>query len=81
MAAPLTLFGQTHFEFHGSGIQFRVWTRPVVSDGGRRVTPMTLLWRFEDGTKGVRPCGGLIEATEYAARVISAASCGERLRN
>lgn len=81
MATPSTLLGQTHFEFDGSGIQFRVWTRPVVSNGGRRVTPMTLLWRFEDGTKGVRPCGGLIEATEYAARVINAASCGERLRN
>jgi hypothetical protein len=81
MSTPSAPLGHTHFEFDGSGIQFRVWTRPVISDGGRKVTPMTLLWRFEDGTKGVRPCGGLIEATEYAARIINAASCGERLRN
>lgn len=79
MSPSSSIFGQTRFEFDGASIQFTVWTRPVVSEGGRRVAPMTLLWRFEDGTTGRRPCGSLVEATEYAARVVSAAACGERL--
>lgn len=79
MSAPSTILGQTRWEFDGAGIHFTVWTRPVVSEGGRKVAPMTLLWRFEDGTTGSRPCSGLVEATEYASRVVSAASCGDRL--
>lgn len=79
MPVPHTILGQTHFELEAGDVRFVVWARPVVSDGGRRVDPVTLLWRFQDGMAGSRACGGLIEATEYAARVTSAASIGYRL--
>ncbi|MFC0409712.1 hypothetical protein [Roseomonas elaeocarpi] len=73
---PYTPLGLTRFEFDGSGIAFRIWTRPVVSDGGRAVAPVTLLWRHPDGTAGKRPCSGFVEATEYAARVVADAAMG-----
>ena len=67
----------TRWKFDGAGIEFRLWTRPVVERG--TPTAMTLVWRFGDGTRGKRRCGGLMEATEYASRVVVMAGAGERL--
>ena len=69
----------TRWEFDGAGIEFRLWTRPVVERG--RLTAMTLTWRFGDGTAGRRGCGGILEATEHASRVVAMASVGVRLRD
>ena len=66
-------------EFDGAGILFRIWARPVLSAGGTEVVPVTLIWQHADGTHGRRRCGGVIEATQYAARVVSEAGCGTRL--
>ena len=73
---PYTPLGLTRFEFDGAGIAFRVWARPVVSEGGKAVAPVTLLWRHPDGTSGKRPCSGFVEATEYAAKVVAQAGAG-----
>lgn len=72
--------GLTRFEFDGAGIAFRVWTRPVLSRGGREVAPVTLTWTHRDGcTRGRRVCSGVIEATAYASRVVASADMGEHL--
>jgi hypothetical protein len=78
-STPPPLLGLTRWEFDGAGILFRIWARPVLSAGGTEVAPVTLVWRHADGTRGRRRCGGVIEATQYAARVVSEAGCGTRL--
>ena len=75
--SPTYLALPTRWEFDGAGIEFRLWTRPVVAHG--TPTAMTLVWKFRDGTRGKRRCGGFIEATEYASRVVVMAGAGERL--
>lgn len=67
----------TRWEFDGAGIEFRLWTRPVVARG--KPAAMTLTWRFGDGTAGKRGCGGMLEATEYASRVVAVSGAGVRL--
>lgn len=73
------MLGLTRWEFDGAGVALRLWTRPVLSRGGREVAPVTLTWTHEDGTRGRRPCAGWLEAHEHAARVVAALSCGQRL--
>jgi hypothetical protein len=79
ITAPPTISWLTRWEFDGAGVHFKVWTRPVVSDGGAQITPMMLLWQFENGNRGKRAVDGLVDATSYAATVVSAASNGKLL--
>ena len=67
----------TRWEFDGAGIEFRLWTQPVLEQD--TAVPMTLTWRHLDGTAGKRGCSGIVEATEYASRVVVLAGMGERL--
>lgn len=81
MTEPSTppYLGAARMEFDGAGIAFTVWTRPVLLDGGKRLVPAMLIWTFPDGTKGRRPCEGIIDATAYAARVVAMSAAGEQL--
>lgn len=78
-ANPPSVLGLTRWEFDGAGIQFRIWTRPVVSDGGRQVASMVMVWRHPSGEVGRRTCAGMVDAVEHSARVIAGASVGQRL--
>ena len=69
----------TRWEVNSGGIEFRLWTRPVIERG--HVTPITLTWRHHDGAMGQRSCGGMLEATEYASRAVTMADVGVVLRN
>ena len=74
MTAPPSLLGLTRWEFADAGVRFRLWTRPIISQGGRQVTPVTLLWEVPDGRRGVRRCAGFVEAMEQVTRIVA----GER---
>ena len=69
MKAPPTWLGLTRWEFIEGGVRFRLWTRPIVGEGGRQVVPVTLLWHTDDGAGGIARCGGIIEAMERATQV------------
>ena len=75
--SPAYLGLPTRWEFDGAGIEFRLWTLPVIERG--IPTAMTLVWKFGDGTMGKRRCGGFMEATEYASRVVGMAGASVRL--
>jgi hypothetical protein len=65
-------------DFDGAGVAFIIWTHRTVLDGGKRVVACMLIWRFPDGTKGRRPCGGIVQATEDASRVVAMSACSEQ---
>ncbi|WP_203069864.1 hypothetical protein [Falsiroseomonas ponticola] len=76
MTPPPSILGQTRWEWVGAGIRFRLWTRPVVGQGGRSVVPVTLLWRRPDGTGGMARCDGLIEAMARVEAVMAEPAAG-----
>jgi hypothetical protein len=70
--------GSSRMDFDGAGVAFIIWTHRTVLDGGKRVVACMLIWRFPDGTKGRRPCGGIVQATEDASRVVAMSACSEQ---
>jgi hypothetical protein len=76
MTPPPSILGQTRWEWDCAGTRFRLWTRPVVGQGGRSVVPVTLLWRRPDGSGGMARCAGMIEAMEHAAAVMAEPAAG-----
>ena len=70
MQAPPSILGLTRWEWAGAGIRFRVWTRPIVSEGGREVVPVTLIWDHPDGTRGIARCGGFLQAMDCVTAIM-----------
>ena len=67
--APPSILGLTRWEWAAAGIRFRLWTRPIIGDGGREVVPLTLLWEHPDGRRGLARCNGFVHAMQRAADV------------
>jgi hypothetical protein len=69
MTAPPSILGLTRWTFDGARHRFHIWARPIISQGGREVVPVTLVWEDQEGRRGAIGCSGLVDAVEQADRL------------